>query len=108
MVFALNEERQPYTTEEYTKFFRRMFEQMGSAYAVAQAYRKSQQTVWRYINISILPEHLQKAVWAGKITMGDIQEIEPVFTEARRERGIWSGVLLPSRWLCEGVTFRLL
>jgi len=47
--------------------------------------------VWRYINISILPEHLQKAVWAGKITMGDIQEIEPVFTEARRERGIWSG-----------------
>jgi len=64
-----------------------MFEQMGSAYAVAQAYRKSQQTVWRYINISILPEHLQKAVWAGKITMGDIQEIEPVFTEARSEIG---------------------
>jgi ParB/RepB/Spo0J family partition protein len=87
MVFTLNEERQPYTAEEYTRFFRRMYEQMGSVYAVAQAFRKPQATVWVYINISILPEHLQKAVWAGKIPVGFIKEMEPVFTEARTEIG---------------------
>ena len=87
MVFTLNEERQPYTAEEYTKFFRRMYEQMGSAYAVAKAFRKHQSTVWQYINISILPEHLQKAVWGRRITTGFIQELEPLFTEARNEIG---------------------
>jgi len=87
MVFTLNEERQPYTTEEYTKFFRRMYEQMGSVYAVSKALRKPQPTVWRYIDISMLPEHLQKAVWAGRIPIGFIKELEPVFTDARDEIG---------------------
>lgn len=87
MVFTLNEERQPYTLEEYTKFFRHMYEQVGSAYAVAKAFRKHQSTVWQYINISILPEHLQKAVWTRKVTTGFIQELEPLFTEARNEIG---------------------
>jgi len=87
MVFTLNEERQPYTAEEYTKFFRRMYEQMGSVYAVAQAFRKSEHTVWRYINISMLPEYLQKAVWSGRITIGMIAELDPVFAEARDEIG---------------------
>jgi hypothetical protein len=85
MVFTLNEERQPYTAEEYTKFFRRMYEQMSSAYAIAKAFRKSESTVWDYINISMLPEHIQKAVWAGKIPIGFIREMEPVFVEARDE-----------------------
>lgn len=85
MVFTLNEERQPYTAEEYTKFFRRMYEQMSSAYAIAKAFRKSESTVWDYINISMLPEHLQKAVWAGKIPIGFIREMEPIFVEARDE-----------------------
>jgi len=93
MVFTLNEERQPYTAEEYTKFFRRMHEQMGSAYAVAKAFRKSQHTVWNYINVSMLPEHLQKAVWAGKIPMGFIAEMEPIFAEARDEIGDISATL---------------
>lgn len=87
MVFALNEERQPYTVEEYTKFFRRMYEQMRSVYAVAEAFRKPQATVWIYVNISILPEPLQKAIWTGKIPVGFIKEMEPVFTEARAEVG---------------------
>jgi len=87
MVYTLNEERQPYTLEENTKFFRRMYEEMGSVYAVAQVFRRHQSTVWQYINISILPEHFQKAVWSGKITTGFIQEMEPVFTEARTEIG---------------------
>lgn len=87
MVYTLNEERQPYTLEENTKFFRRMYDEMGSAYAVANAFRKHPSTVWQYINISLLPEHLQKAVWFHKITTGYIQEIEPVFTEARNEIG---------------------
>jgi ParB/RepB/Spo0J family partition protein len=87
MVFTLNEERQPYTAEEYTRFFRRMYEQMGSVYAVAQAFRTSEHTVWRYVNISMLPEHLQKAVWSGRITIGMIAELDPVFTEARDEIG---------------------
>lgn len=87
MVFALNEERQPYTTEEYAKFFRRMYEQMGSVYAVAQAFRKSEHTVWHYVNISMLPEYLQKAVWSGKITIGMIAELEPIFAETRDEIG---------------------
>ena len=87
MVFTLNEERQPYTAEEYTKFFRRMYEQMGSAYAVAHTFRKSQSMVWDYINVSMLPEHLQKAVWAGKIPIGFVHEMEPIFVEARDEIG---------------------
>lgn len=87
MVFTLNEERQSYTTEEYTKFFKRMYEQMGSVYAVARAFRKSEHTVWHYINISMLPEYLQKAVWSGKITIGMIAELEPIFAEARDEIG---------------------
>ncbi|GAI81975.1 unnamed protein product, partial [marine sediment metagenome] len=32
-------------------------------------------------------EHLQKAVWSGKITTGYLQDMEPVFTEARDEIG---------------------
>jgi ParB/RepB/Spo0J family partition protein len=87
MVYILNEERQPYTLEENTKFFRRMYDQMGSAYAVAEAFGRHQSTIWQYINISILPEHFQKALWARKITTGFIQELEPLFTEARNEIG---------------------
>jgi len=87
MVYTLNEERQPYTLEENTKFFRRMYEQMGSVYAVAEAFGRHQSTIWQYINISMLPEHFQKAVWARQITTGFIQELEPLFTEARNEIG---------------------
>lgn len=87
MVYTLNEERQPYTLEENTKFFRRMYDQMGSVYAVSQAFKRPQQTIWNYVNISILPEHFQKAVWSHEITTGFIQEMEPLFTEARSEIG---------------------
>lgn len=87
MVYTLNEERQPYNAEENTKFFRRMYEQMGSVYQVAQAFQRPQSVIWDYINISILPEHLQKAVWARRIKIGEIQELEPLFTEARDEIG---------------------
>jgi len=87
MIYILNEERQPYTLEENTKFFRRMYDQMGSVYAVAEAFGRHQSTIWQYINISILPEHFQKALWARKITTGFIQELEPLFTEARNEIG---------------------
>lgn len=85
MVYILNEERQPYTLEENTKFFGRMYEQMGSVYAVSQAFKRPQQTIWNYINVSILPEHFQKAVWSGKIPMNSIKEMNPVFTQARDE-----------------------
>jgi hypothetical protein len=87
MVYILNEERQPYTLEENTKFFRRMYDQMGSVYAVAKAFKRTQSTIWNYINVSILPEHFQKAVWGRKIPMNAIKEMEPVFTQARDEIG---------------------
>lgn len=87
MVYTLNEERQPYTLEENTKFFRRMYDQMGSVYAVAEAFKRPQSTIWNYINVSILPEHFQKAVWGRKIPMNAIKEMEPVFTQARDEIG---------------------
>ena len=87
MVYTLNEERQPYTLEENTKFFRRMYEQMGTVLAVSQAFNRPNSTIWRYINVSMLPEYLQKAVWAGKIKMGEIEELEPLFAEARDEIG---------------------
>lgn len=87
MVYILNEERQPYTLEENTKFFRRMYDQMGSVYAVSQAFKRPQSTIWNYINVSVLPEHFQKAIWGRKIPMNVIKEMEPVFTQARDEIG---------------------
>ncbi|GAI81493.1 unnamed protein product, partial [marine sediment metagenome] len=92
MVYTLNEERQPYGLEENTKFFRRMYEQMGTVLAVSQGFNRPNSTIWNYINVSILPEHFQKAVWAGKIKMGEISELEPLFTEARDEIGDISNV----------------
>ena len=38
MVYTLNEEREPYNSEENTKFFRRMYDQMGTVYAVAKDF----------------------------------------------------------------------
>ena len=87
MVYTLNEERQPYSPEENTKFFRHMYDEMGSVYKVAQAFQRPQSLIWNYINISILPEYLQKAVWARRIKMGEIEELEPLFTGARNEIG---------------------
>jgi len=87
MVYTLNKERRPYNREENTKFFRRMYEQMGMVYKVAQEFHKSPSTIWRYVNVSILPEYLQKAVWSRKIKLGEIDKLEPLFTEARDEIG---------------------
>lgn len=87
MVYTLNEERKPYTLEENTKFFRRMYEQMGTVYKVAHAFKRPEQTVQNYINISMLPEHFQKAVWSHRITTSFIQDMEPLFTNARNEIG---------------------
>lgn len=87
IVFTLNEERAPYNAEEYTKFFRKMYDQIGTYLGVANAFGKHHSTIIDYVNISILPEHLKKAVWARKISIGIIQEMEPVFTEAKNEAG---------------------
>lgn len=87
IVFTLNEEREPYNVEEYTKFFRRMYDEMKSFRKVAKAYSKSHSTIIDYVNVSILPEPLQKAVWAREIYMNAISELEPIFSEAKNEAG---------------------
>jgi len=87
IVFTLNEEREPYNAEEYTKFFRKIYDEMGSYRAVANTFVKSPNTIINYVNISILPESLQKAVWAGKISIGSIQEMDQIFAEAKDEAG---------------------
>ncbi len=92
IIYTLNEERQPYSAEENTKFFRKMYDNTKNVLKLSDTFNKANTTIWNYINVSVLPDQFQKAVWSGKITMGSIQELEPLFAEARDEIGDISNV----------------
>lgn len=80
LVWTLNVERKDYEPEEKAVYFKELHEKGLSFRKIAEVTRLSPHTIIAYCNVFKLPEKYQKLVWAGKIPIGIINELESLLS----------------------------
>jgi ParB family chromosome partitioning protein len=79
LVYKLNKIRASYEPEEEAKYFKKLADEEGmKLYQIAKEYNIDERWVRACLNIFKLPEDIQIAVWEKRLSIGHIQDLEPV------------------------------
>jgi len=82
LVWTLNIKQKDYAPQEKALFFKKMRDQYGySLRKIARIFSIDHATVMNYLNVLKLPEKYQQLVWEGKIGLGIIRELMPLFDD---------------------------
>jgi len=80
LTWTLNIKQKDYAPQEKALFFKKMQEKYGySLRKIARIFSIDHATVINYLNVLKLPEKYQQLVWEGKIGLGIIRELMPLF-----------------------------
>jgi len=77
-VFKLNRIRANYTVEEEARYFKKLADEGMTAYEIGKELNVDDSWVRAHLNVFKLPEDIQRAVWAGKLNIGHIRDLEAV------------------------------
>jgi len=77
-VYKLNMIRENYTVEERARYFKRLNDGGMKAYEIGKELNIDDNWVMAHLNVFRFPEKIQTAVWQGQLTVGHIQQLEPV------------------------------
>lgn len=81
-VYKLNKIRKNYTVEEEALYFRRLAEEEGlSAWQISKELSIDFHWVQGHLNVFKFPEHVQRAVWDGKLSVSHIVALEKVINQ---------------------------
>jgi ParB family chromosome partitioning protein len=76
-VYKLNKIRKNYTVEEEARYFRRLAEEEDlSAWEISKELNVDFHWVKGHLNMWKLPEHVQKAVWTGQLSISHVVALE--------------------------------
>lgn len=79
LVYKLNKIRASYEAEEEAKYFRKLADEEGmKPYQIAREYNINDNWVRACLNIFKFPEDVQIAVWEKRLSIGHIQDLEPI------------------------------
>jgi len=76
MVYKLNSIRESYSIEEKARYFKKLNEEGMTAYAIGQEFHINDSTIRAYLNIFKFPEDIQRCIFDGRPSVGQIQDLE--------------------------------
>lgn len=77
-VFKLNMVRENYTTEEKARYFKKLADEGMKPYQIGQELNVDDSWVRAHLNVFLLPEDIQEAIWADQLSISTIREMESV------------------------------
>lgn len=78
MVWKINIDREDYSIEEKARYLKKLSDMGMTFYQIGKELSEDDQWVLANINIFKFPEDIQQAVWANKLTVSHIRELEPI------------------------------
>lgn len=81
MIWRVNTLRKDYSTEEKARYMKKLQKDGLSLREIGRITGYSHQVVNDHLNVFQLPEFYQKMVWSGKIGIGHIHELAPLFNK---------------------------
>jgi ParB/RepB/Spo0J family partition protein len=81
MVYKLNSIRESYSTEEKARYFEKLHKEGMTAYAIGQEFHIYDDTIRAYLNIFKFPEDIQRSIFDGRPSIGQIQDMESSINE---------------------------
>jgi ParB family chromosome partitioning protein len=81
MVYKLNSIRESYSAEEKAKYFEKLHKEGMTAYAIGQEFHINDSTIRAYLNIFKFPEDIQRSIFDGRPSIGQIQDMETFINE---------------------------
>lgn len=102
MIWRVNTLRKDYTTEEKASYMKKLQEDGLGLREIGRITGYDHKAVGDYLNIFKLPDFYQKMVWDGKIGIGHIHELAPLFNKG----GVYTPRII--EWLDEVLEKRLI
>jgi ParB/RepB/Spo0J family partition protein len=81
MVYKLNSIRESYSTEEKARYFEKLHKEGMKAYAIGQEFHINDSTIRAYLNIFKFPQDIQRSIFDGRPSIGQIQDMETFVNE---------------------------
>jgi ParB family chromosome partitioning protein len=78
MVYKLNSIRESYSTEEKARYFKKLHDEGMTFYQIGKELNVDDNWVLAHINVFRFPVEIQNAVWEGRLTISQVQALEPI------------------------------
>jgi len=98
MVYKLNSIRESYSVEEKARYFKKLYDEGMSFYQIGQELNVDDNWVLAHVNAFKFPEDIQRAVWAGGLTISHIQTLEPIIGANLEEATDIARMIIERRW----------